>query len=269
MIVFPNCKINLGLNVVRKRDDGYHDVETVFYPLAIKDGLEAIRAAEMSFSTSGLAIAGQAENNLVWKAYQLLKADYPQMAPVAIHLHKQIPMGAGLGGGSADGAFMLQLLNDLFHLQISNAQLRQYAARLGSDCAFFIENTPCLGTGRGEVLQPVPLDLSAYTFVLVYPQLHVATQAAFATLVPAKPVKSVANIIQQPVATWKHDLVNDFEQTVGRLYPEILEIKRALYQHGALYAAMSGSGSAVFGIFDNNQVSIPTLPSRHQIFVTK
>ena len=255
MVLFPNCKINIGLNVTGKRTDGYHDLETVFYPVAVKDALEVIRSEEFNFHLTGLSVNGTTENNLCVKAYYLLKKDFPDMPAVNIHLHKVIPMGAGLGGGSADGAFMLTMLNKKFQLHLSQEHLISYALQLGSDCPFFIINKPCFATGRGENLSPVHVDLSAYKIVLVNPGIHVSTKEAFSKLGPALPKKSIQQIIQQPMESWKEELRNDFEETVFRLYPEIQSIKEQLYSYGAVYASMTGSGSTLFGIFKPEMIS--------------
>lgn len=267
MVVFPNCKINLGLNIIRKRSDGYHDLETVFYPVGIKDALEAIRAEEFKFSGSGLAVNGNVEDNLCVKAYHLLWSKFPQLPNVQIHLHKAIPMGAGLGGGSADGAFMLKLLNHKFQLGISNEELAELALQLGSDCPFFILNKPCFATGRGEKMIPVPIDLSAYTFALINPGIHVSTAMAFSQLAPAVPAKPIKEIIEQPVETWKEELVNDFEIPVFKQHPLLSVIKRQLYDAGAIYAAMSGSGSTVFGLFKKDDIKLPELDKSYNIFI--
>lgn len=251
MVFFPNCKINLGLNIIGKRADGYHAIETLFYPIAVTDVLEAVRGAEegIRFRSTGLAIAGNTSDNLCVKAYHLLQKDFPDLLPVQMHLHKAIPTGAGLGGGSANGAFALKLLNKMGNLALSTEQLMGYALQLGSDCPFFILNQPCFATGRGEIMEPVTLDLSAYRFVIVHPGIHISTAAAFARIHPAQPAKSVREIVQQPVATWKNELVNDFEEAVFASQPVIASLKQELYQQGALYASMTGSGSAVYGIF--------------------
>jgi 4-diphosphocytidyl-2-C-methyl-D-erythritol kinase len=255
MVVFPNCKINLGLHILNKRADGFHNLETIFYPLALKDALEIIPSHNIdeaiTFTTSGLTVDGTAADNICIKAYGLLKKDYPQLPNIKMHLHKAIPMGAGLGGGSADGTFTLTLLNQKFNLGLSNTQLIDYALQLGSDCPFFIINTPSFATGRGELLQPIPVDLSFYKIVIVNPGIHVNTGWAFSQLTPALPQKSIQEIIMQPVTHWKSSLQNDFEKPVFEKYPAIKEIKAALYVKGAVYAAMSGSGSTVFGIFEN------------------
>jgi 4-diphosphocytidyl-2-C-methyl-D-erythritol kinase len=252
MLAFPNCKINLGLHILNKREDGFHNLETVFYPLNIKDALEVIpfSGQQLQFIQTGLTVTGSEADNSCVKAYHLLKKDFPQLPAVQMHLHKTIPMGAGLGGGSADGAFALQLLNTKFELQLSQQQLINYALQLGSDCPFFIMNKPCFATGRGEILEPVALDLSAYKIAIINPGIHVNTGWAFSQLTPALPAKSIKQIITQPVQTWKHELKNDFEDVVFAAHPSIKSIKETLYNEGALYAAMSGSGSTVFGIFD-------------------
>ncbi len=253
MLLFPNCKINLGLNIISKRDDGFHNLETVFLPVPLQDALEIIPAANgaaaLAFSQSGLPVAGEEKNNLCIKAYNLLKKDFPQLPAVAMHLHKAIPMGAGLGGGSADGAFALLLLNKRFNLALSEEQLIQYALQLGSDCPFFIINKPCFAQGRGEQMQPVKLPLAGYTLVLVNPGVHVPTGWAFSQITPSQPVKNMRAIISQPLTTWKDELVNDFEAPVIKAHPQLGEIKNKLYQFGALYAGMSGSGSTFYGIF--------------------
>ncbi|MFY9465640.1 MAG: 4-(cytidine 5'-diphospho)-2-C-methyl-D-erythritol kinase [Sediminibacterium sp.] len=258
MVVFPNCKINLGLHITGKRADGYHELETVFYPVQLKDVLEVVHAtageqAHITFTSSGLPIPGDTANNLCTIAYQLLKKDFPGLPSIRMHLHKIIPMGAGLGGGSADGAFALKLLNEKFQLGLNTAQLIHYAALLGSDCPFFILNQPCYGTGRGEILTPVQLDLSDYRFVLIHPGIHVSTKWAFEQLTPAKAPRPITDILQQPIAEWKQELLNDFEFPILKAYPEIAAIKQALYSDGALYAGMSGSGSTVFGIYAADQ----------------
>jgi 4-diphosphocytidyl-2-C-methyl-D-erythritol kinase len=256
MVLFPNCKINLGLNIIRKREDGYHDLETVFYPIGLKDALEGIKSGVSSlepgvlFSSSGLRVAGEMVDNLCVKAWHLLKQDFPDLPGMQMHLHKIIPMGAGLGGGSSDGAFALRLINDVCALNLSQEQLIKYALQLGSDCPFFILNKPCFATGRGEKMQPVELDLSQYHFVLVNPDIHVSTAQAFSKITPQIPSRSISEIIQLPVSEWKNCLVNDFEKTVSELYPAIAAIKQELYQQGAVYASMTGSGSTVFGLFN-------------------
>lgn len=267
MVLFPNCKINLGLHITRKREDGYHDLETIFYPIGIKDVLEIIHAPhpvqDVNFSSSGLAIQGNPSDNLCIKAYQLLKKGYPQLPAIQMHLHKQIPMGAGLGGGSADGAFTLKLLNQLFHLEISEEQLIQYALDLGSDCPFFIINQACFGKGRGELLERISLDLSQYQFLIVNPGIHIGTGWAFSQINPKPVEQSLVSLINQPIATWKNSLSNDFEAPVMAHYPEIAQIKNDLYQAGALYASMSGSGSTLFGIFEKGLIPKTSFPQHY------
>lgn len=257
MVVFPNCKINLGLRIIRKRNDGYHDLETVFYPVPFTDALEVIRTSAadtgVQFQSTGLTISGDIASNLCVKAYQLLKKDFPQLGPVQMHLHKVIPMGAGLGGGSSDGAFALQLINDLFHLQLNREQLIGYALQLGSDCPFFILNQPCFASGRGEKMEPVSLDLSGYHFAIVNPGIHINTGWAFSQLQLDESghldLPDLRTIIQQPLSTWKEELINDFEAPVCKAHPEIASVKQKLYNAGAVYASMTGSGSTVFGLF--------------------
>lgn len=255
MIVFPNCKINLGLNIIGKRIDGYHDLETVFYPLPFYDVLEIIHQPNAQrdclITITGIEIAGNAEDNLCVKAYRLLKKDFPQIPAIKIHLHKAIPAGAGLGGGSADGAFMLTLLNSKFNLNLSRQKLPDYALALGSDCPFFILNKPCFAQKRGEVLEDLPLNLSGYKLILINPGIHVNTGWAFSQ-VKYSPPGQIKKAIQTPVNQWQNNLTNDFEQPVFEKYPEIKNIKNQLYEIGALYAAMSGTGSSVYGIFTNN-----------------
>lgn len=252
MVLFPNAKINLGLNVVQKRQDSYHNLETVFYPVGVQDVLEVIQSPEMAFHLSGLPVNGNTGDNLCIKAYQLLKKDFPDLPAVNIHLHKAIPMGAGLGGGSADGAFMLTMVNKQFQLHLTQQQLIDYALQLGSDCPFFIVNKPCFATGRGESLLSVKVDLSAYKLILVNPGVHISTKEAFSNLLPQVPKKSIRQIISQPISSWKDELVNDFETNVFELFPEIKEIRNTLYNAGAIYASMTGSGSMVYGIFEAN-----------------
>ena len=272
MIVFPNCKINLGLHILRKRADGYHDLETVFYPVRFTDILELIPDRETSggpvhYSQTGLQIQGEAADNLCVKAYHLLKKDFPELPPVKMHLHKVIPTGAGLGGGSSDAAFTIRLLNDYFKLGLSKEQLLQYALVLGSDCPFFILNKPAFATGRGELLEPVTTDLTSYTLVIVNPGIHVPTAKAFAGIRPALPEKSLKEIIAQPVSSWADELVNDFEKPIFYQYPEIAAIKDELYRAGAVYASMSGSGSTVYGLFSAGKALILNLPPEYFIKV--
>jgi 4-diphosphocytidyl-2-C-methyl-D-erythritol kinase len=267
MILFPNCKINLGLHIVQKRKDGYHDLETIFYPIPLTDALEIIQHTEdaIDLQVSGLAIDTPPEQNICYKAYQVLKKDFPQLPPVRIHLHKTIPSGAGLGGGSADGAFTLLLLNKKFRLGLSEVELLKYALQLGSDCPFFIINQPCFATGRGEKMEPVDLNLSAYQIVLVNPGINVSTPWAFSKIKPLSGRPSIKQLIQQPVSEWKTSLKNDFEAPVFEAWPELQSIREQLYAKGALYAAMTGSGSTLFGIFERSTVPSFEFPPHYFI----
>lgn len=267
MIVFPTCKINLGLHILQKRNDGFHDLETIFYPVPLQDALEVIHhplpVTDIEFSGSGLQVAGAFSDNICVKAYHLLKKDFPLLPPIKMHLHKAIPMGAGLGGGSADGAFVLLLLNKKFQLGLSEDRLMAYALQLGSDCPFFIKNTPCYATGRGEVLQTVPLNLSAYKLVVVNPGIHVNTGWAFSQITPSGNRTSLLEIIQLPVESWNGRLVNDFEEPVCRQFPAVGNIKELLYQQGAVYASMTGSGSTVFGLFPKESSPAFSFPEHY------
>jgi 4-diphosphocytidyl-2-C-methyl-D-erythritol kinase len=249
MIVFPNCKINLGLNIIRKREDTFHDLETVFFPVGLYDALEILPAENKTQLTVSGIYTGNNEDNLCMKAFYLLKKDYPQLPVVNIHLLKTIPLGAGLGGGSADAAYTLQLLNKKFNLNIPDEKMYIYALQLGSDCPFFLFNKSCLATSRGEVLEEVNVSLSGYKILLINPGIHISTSEAFSKINPAIPVKRIKEIIQQPIESWKEELHNDFEKYIFEKYSEIKKIKEELYKNGAIYAALSGSGSTVFGIF--------------------
>jgi 4-diphosphocytidyl-2-C-methyl-D-erythritol kinase len=262
MIQFPNCKINLGLSILEKRNDGFHSLETVFYPAALNDILEITNSQQqenVAFSNSGNPIPGDVSTNLCKKAYDLLKADFPQLPPVKIHLHKNIPIGAGLGGGSSDGAFALTILNELFQLKLTKEKLIEYAAQLGSDCPFFILNKACHATGRGEIMQPISINLDPYTMALIHPSIPISTAWAFQQITPFIKEKSIAEIIQQPIKTWKEELINDFENPVFKAHPQLAAIKNYLYDQGAIYASLSGSGSSLFGLFPKG--TLLNLPS--------
>jgi 4-diphosphocytidyl-2-C-methyl-D-erythritol kinase len=258
MVVFPNCKINIGLNILDKRADGFHNLETVFIPVPLKDSLEIIRAKENTedviFSQSGFTVDGDTADNLCLKACQLLKKDFPQLPAIQMHLHKAVPMGAGLGGGSADAAFTLQLLNDKFRLGLSTEQLINYSLTLGSDCPFFIINKPCFATGRGEKLQLLEISLSGYHLILINTGIHINTGWAFTQLKnePAenRMSKTLYQHIFEPIPNWRKHISNDFEAPVFAAHPQLKEIKEMLYSQGAVYAAMSGSGSTFFGLFE-------------------
>lgn len=258
MITFPCAKINLGLNIVSKRPDGYHNLETVFYPIPLTDALE-IKYMDEKFpseSPCDLKITGNdidcnEEDNLVIKAYQLLAADF-QLPRVHAHLVKRIPTQAGLGGGSSDAAYMIRLLDERFRLNIGIPEMERYAAKLGADCAFFITADPSYAEGIGDVLMPVDVPgagLGGYYLAVVKPSVAVSTRDAYAAIVPKTPAKCCRDIVRQPIETWKDELVNDFEAPIFAMHPELAAIKQNLYDAGAVYAAMSGSGSALFGIF--------------------
>lgn len=277
MICFPNAKINLGLHVVSRRTDGYHNLETVFYPIGLKDALEIIPAPEAGkagntelsgsrseesgttdgyissgkyrFFQTGIPIGGSPENNLVIKALNLIAAE-KKLPAIDIHLLKKIPSGAGLGGGSSDAAFMLALLNETFGLGYSKQELMLRAARLGADCPFFILNRPAFATGTGDILEPIEIDLSGYTFLLVKPDIMVSTKEAYAMITPQQPELPLKEIIRKPPETWRELMKNDFEPPVFKKFPEICRIRQQLYDMGAVYASMSGSGSSVFGLFE-------------------
>ena len=259
MICFPTCKINLGLRITQKRADGFHALETVFFPISIKDAIEIIiepetSAAPITFTSSGLAINGDPSDNLCFKAYEILKKDYPTIPNIKMHLHKTIPMGAGLGGGSSDGAFTLVALNQLFNLEIPEQALLDYALQLGSDCPFFIINTPAFATGRGEILKPINLNLDGYSIVIVNPGIAISTKLAFSLITPKVPDTNMEAIICEPVTSWKEKLINDFEQPIFNSFPELANIKETLYQKGAVYASMTGTGSTVYGIFPTSMM---------------
>ena len=284
MIAFPNAKINIGLNVVAKREDGYHDIETMFYPVLLQDALEIkpmrpLDPAQLrkrleagllvqpddvflhyrilpkkedipccSLEMTGNEFPFSAADNLVVKAYLLLQKDF-DLPSIDIKLHKHIPSGAGLGGGSSDCAFMISLLNRRFNLRMRESMMERYAARLGSDCAFFISNTPSIATGRGEILNPISLSLKGYTILLVKSDVSVSTAEAYAGVTPHKPTVSLAEAVMRPVGEWKDCVFNDFEPSVFKKYPLLAEIKQKLYDLGAEYASMTGSGSTIYGIF--------------------
>ncbi len=256
MITFPNAKINLGLNVVEKRPDGYHNLETVFYPVPITDALEVFPMdpsfpsdVDCDLKVTNISIDGDEQKNLVVKAYNLMKQDFPTLPRIHVHLYKGIPTQAGMGGGSSDCGFMITLLNQQFQLGLTDQQMIDYAAKLGADCAFFVLNKPCYAEGIGEELQPVSLDLKGWYLAVVRPAIPVSTKEAFSLIVPQHPEKNCLDIVRQPAETWRDQLTNDFEKSVFAIHPEIGAIKDRLYDMGAVYAAMSGSGSSLFGLF--------------------
>jgi 4-diphosphocytidyl-2-C-methyl-D-erythritol kinase len=252
MLLFPNCKINLGLDVISKRDDGYHNLKTVLFPIPWCDVLEILPAEKMSFITSGLQVNGDVNQNLCLKAYHLLSEVY-KLPNIQIHLQKHIPMGAGLGGGSSDGAFMLKGLNELFELKLTTTELEDFALQLGSDCPFFIRNQSCLAEGRGELMSPLRLNLSGYYIKLVNLGIHVSTTEAFRGLQP-NVNSSKYQILQEDPSSWKHEIKNDFESAIFTKYPDLSIIKEKMYAEGASYASMSGSGSTIFGLYEKEPI---------------
>jgi 4-diphosphocytidyl-2-C-methyl-D-erythritol kinase len=255
MLTRPIAKINLGLNVVEKRPDGYHNLETVFYPVQIEDALEVYpmdpefpSEYNCDLKVTNITIDGDEQRNLVVRAYNLLKADFPTLPRIHAHLYKGIPTQAGMGGGSSDCGFMITLLNDMFKLGLTQQQMIDYAARLGADCAFFILNRPCYAEGIGEKLQPIDLDLKGWYLSLVRPDIPVSTREAFALIKPHHPEVNCREVVKQPVESWRDALVNDFEGSVFAVHPELGAVKDRLYDLGATYAAMSGSGSTLFAL---------------------
>lgn len=264
MIVFPNAKINIGINITSRRPDGYHNIETIFYPLPIYDALEALHDDKLTFESSGLEIPGRIEDNLCIKGYHLIKKDH-ELPPLNICLHKHIPIGAGLGGGSANAAFFIKLINNLFNLDMTTANMLDYARQLGADCAFFIENKPVFAFEKGDRFEAVELDLSQYHIVLVMPQAHVSTAEAYRGVKPAPVKRSLKELITLPLEEWKNHIKNDFEESVFKNHPVIRGVKAALYYAGAIYASMSGSGASVFGIF-NKKPDLSELEKTNQVF---
>lgn len=253
MITFPNAKINIGLQVTERRPDGYHNLDTIFYPIPINDALEVIVAEGVDYDCrlhiSGITIDGDTDNNLVVRAYRLLATDYT-LPSVDIYLHKHIPTGAGLGGGSADASYMLRLLNEMFELGISTTQLEAYATQLGADCPFFISNTPVYATGIGNEFHPIDLNLDGWYIVVVKPEVFVSTKEAYSMVKPEMPAITLDKKITSSINDWKETISNDFEKGIFVLHPELADIKEKLYTLGAKYASMSGSGSALFGLFE-------------------
>ena len=249
MISFPTCKINLGLNILSKRKDGYHEINSLMLPIPVKDVLEIVPAQTFEFTQSGLPIPGRLEDNLIFKAYEMMKEEF-DLPPVKIHLYKNIPMGGGLGGGSSNGAYTLKALNTLFDLNLSTADLQERAAQLGSDCPFFIKNEPQIAKGRGEILTPHSIDLKGKYLLLVNDGTHISTAEAYGRVHPITPTILLENILNSPIETWKNDLINDFEGPTLVDYPQLAKIKQELYELGAFYAAMTGSGSTLYGVFD-------------------
>ncbi|MBQ2365803.1 MAG: 4-(cytidine 5'-diphospho)-2-C-methyl-D-erythritol kinase [Bacteroidaceae bacterium] len=252
--IFPIAKINIGLYVTRRREDGYHDLETIFYPIPLHDNL-SISPLKMSnapyqLQTAGHKIEGNSDDNLIVKVYKQLAEEF-DLPPLDIYLYKRIPMGAGLGGGSSDAAAMIKLLNETFDLGLSTEDMERRVARLGADCAFFVQGKPAFATGIGDILSPIELSLSGMHLVLVKPDIFVSTKEAYGDIVPATPEHDLLKAIKAPITDWRHTVSNNFEKNVFRLHPEIAAIKQTLYDMGAVYASMSGSGSTVFGLFQH------------------
>jgi 4-diphosphocytidyl-2-C-methyl-D-erythritol kinase len=268
MLEFCPCKLNLGLNVVEKRPDGYHNLETVFYPIQWQDSLEIIESndnQEFTLTLSGLTVEGSLQENIIYKAYQLIKQTR-SISNIKVHLHKVIPMGAGLGGGSSNGAVFINLLNKKFNLGMTLDEKLNVAKQLGSDCSFFIEQQPVFASGKGDEFEPVQIDLSGYYILLVYPGIHSNTKVAYAGVTPQQPKLNIKGILNNHVIEeWKQLLLNDFEASVFKAFPEIEKLKHQLYENGAVYACMSGSGSTVFGIF-NTKPSL-SFPKHYQFFL--
>lgn len=264
MIIFPNAKINLGLNVINRREDGFHNIETILYPVKIQDALEIIESDQLVFTSSGINIPGNPEENLCLKAWHLMSEDM-DLPKVHIHLHKQIPVGAGLGGGSADGAFCIRLLNEKFNLSLTVQQMEDYARGLGADCAFFIKNHPVVARGKGDEFSTTNLSLNKYFIILVMPSVHVNTADAYRSIQPHASGFALKDLESLAVKDWKEVLVNDFELPIFKSHPAIEDVKKSLYEAGALYASMSGSGASIFGIF-NDETRLPNLENDNIVF---
>ncbi len=252
MISFPKAKINLGLRVIEKRDDGFHNIETIFYPISLSDALEFVvqrgKAKEDELVITGIDIRTKPEKNLVMRALKSIRARYP-VPPLKIHLHKAIPAGAGLGGGSSDASCMIKSINKCFRFGIPGEEMNEIAMELGSDCPFFLNPVPSAGTGRGEILKPVDPVLEGYYIVLLNPGINISTKEAYHNCTPAKREKKLEELIKGPLSGWKKTVLNDFEDFVFKVYPQVGELRKALYKSGAVYSSMTGSGSTVYGIF--------------------
>ncbi|MDD4609416.1 MAG: 4-(cytidine 5'-diphospho)-2-C-methyl-D-erythritol kinase [Bacteroidaceae bacterium] len=254
MILSANAKINLGLHITAKRPDGYHNLETIFYPIPLADDLEILSpsaAKETELHLSGIPIEGATTDNLIIKAYHLVEQRF-SLPPVSIYLHKNIPTGAGLGGGSSDATHTIKLLNQLFELKLTTVEQEKMVSQLGADCPFFVENKPVYATGTGNLFTPLDFSLKGYYLLLVKPDVFVSTKAAFSRVRPQQSTQDLPTLLKQSPTTWKESLRNDFETSVFSLYPSLLEIKEQLYKQGAVYASMSGSGSSIYGIFKEN-----------------
>ncbi len=268
MLVFPNSKINIGLNITKKREDGFHNLETIFYPISLSDIIEFVETTrKTSLINTGIEVDSHSDNNLIIRAYNLLKKDFI-LPELKIHLHKIIPLGSGLGGGSANASFMLTSLNEKFNLKISENKLMKYAQKIGSDCPFFIKNKPVFAEGTGNIFSELDLELSSFYIVIIIPAIHVSTKEAFREINISKPQKSIKELIRLPVKEWKNSIRNDFEKNIFKLYPEIKNIKDTLYNSGAVYSQMSGSGASVFGFFEKKPV-LPENFSKYFVYISK
>lgn len=263
MILSSNAKINLGLNILYKREDGFHEIQTLMLPIALGDRLSVEESAVFSFECQGMQLVEG--ENLCVKAYSLLKKEF-SIPNVSIKLQKNVPIGAGLGGGSSNAAFVLKALNQLFNLKLKQDDLENYAQRLGSDCAFFIGNTTAIARGKGERLEKYPLDLSDYLVLLVNPQIHISTAAAYSEIRPNKHPFSPESIKELNMVNWQSEIVNDFERSVFHKYPEIRHIKEQLIKSGASYSSMSGSGSTVYGIFEKGKIPSIKWPAHYFVW---
>ncbi len=264
MITFPSAKINIGLHITSRRPDGYHNLETIFYPIKIKDALEVIEGSKMSFETSGIEIPGHANENLCLQTYDLMRGDF-DLPNINIHLHKKIPIGAGLGGGSANAAFFIKLINQKFELGLSTEVMQNYCRKLGADCAFFVENKPVFAFGKGDEFENIDLDLSNYFMALVMPSVHVSTGEAYRGVRPKRPEQSLKGLIKLPIEQWQGKIINDFEHHILKNHPSIRGVKSALLEAGALFALMSGSGASVYGIF-KDITDLSTLEKDNLVF---
>ena len=269
MLVFPNAKLNLGLYVTRRRSDGFHTLESVFVPLPWTDAFEMLPAPAgqpTSLTLTGRPIPGDPAANLCVRAYELLQADFPRLPPVQLYLHKIVPIGAGLGGGSADAAFALRAASDLFGLSLPAETLESYARRLGSDCAFFIQNQPVLAVERGDVFEKIELSLAGTGCVVVYPNLHISTAEAYARISPHLPLHPLRAALAQPMSTWRNTVSNDFETALTPRHPVLAGIKQRLYDAGATYVSLSGSGSAVYGLWEQAEAPVPQWPTEYAVW---
>jgi 4-diphosphocytidyl-2-C-methyl-D-erythritol kinase len=263
MVSFPNAKINLGLAITEKRNDGFHNLESCFYPVNWCDALEIIEAPKLTFTSSGIEIPGDSSSNLCMKVYETVKKDF-DLPPVHIHLHKNIPIGAGLGGGSADASFTLKSLNSIFHLSLTETQMEDYVRPLGSDCAFFVRNQPVFAYGKGDQFKDINLSLAGHTILIIYPGIHISTKEAYNGVQPRSPEHALEQTLMQNISSWNNRLLNDFETSIFPNHPELEQIKTNLYENGALYASMSGSGSAIFGIFPSQKLPEFDFPKQYK-----